>query len=387
VVSGRAHRFLVDRFAGRKHITFEEIHGLHLKFDGNELAVTESLLANAVGAPAGIAKNLEVYGKVADQFKADVVVSDFESWAYLYGRLKRLPVISIDNMQVINRCHHDDFVSDDKSFSFRMAKLAVKAKLPGAYHYLVSSFFFPPVRKPRTTLVPPILRPEILRARREPGDHVLVYQTSHANRDALVALLQRLPHRFRAYGLGVEGQQGNVTACAFSETGFVDDLRTAKAVIAGGGYSLMGEAVHLHVPMLSVPIRGQYEQELNGRYLQQLGYGAWADALTLEGVDAFLRDTDAMAHALERYVPRDDTMLFACLDELLRHVDLHEPPPARLEAEACGAWEGPRLPRRVRARLDRLDALDASDEDEDAEDEAETLPPGSTRPVDGSSRR
>src|SRR4051812_21285908 len=46
VVSGRAHKFLVERFAGRKNITFEEIHGLHLKFEGNDLALTESLLAN-----------------------------------------------------------------------------------------------------------------------------------------------------------------------------------------------------------------------------------------------------------------------------------------------------------------------------------------------------
>ena len=39
-----------------------------------------------------------------------------------------------------------------------------------------------------------------------------------------------------------------------SETGFVDALRTARAVIATGGFSLMSEAVHLRVPMLAVPL-------------------------------------------------------------------------------------------------------------------------------------
>ena len=73
-------------------------------------------------------------------------------------------------------------------------------KLPGAYHYLVTSFFFPPVRKQRTTLVPPILRPEILAAKREPGAHVLVYQTAAAN-TALVPALQSLPYDFRVYGM------------------------------------------------------------------------------------------------------------------------------------------------------------------------------------------
>ena len=72
-------------------------------------------------------------------------------------------------MQVINRCRHDDFVTDDRALSFLLAKAAVKMKLPGAYHYLVSSFFFPPVRKERTTLIPPILRQEVLQSRRGTG--------------------------------------------------------------------------------------------------------------------------------------------------------------------------------------------------------------------------
>lgn len=343
VVSGRAAKFLTDKFAGRARIRVEEIHGLHLKFDGNDLDVSESVLSNLAGAPEGVKKNLEVYARVTADFDAEMVVSDFESFAYFFGRAKRLPVISIDNMQVINRCRHDAFVSDDASFSFQLARLAVKAKLPGAYHYLVSSFFFPPVKKPRTTLVPPILRPEILAAKREPGDHILVYQTAAANADALVATLKKLPYSFRAYGTGKSGSDANVTFCPFSETGFVDDLRTARAVVAGGGYSLMGEAVHLHVPMLSIPIQGQYEQELNGRYLQQLGYGRCAAAVDADVIDAFVKDAPSMQHALERYVPRNNDMLFACLDELLRHVALDEPPPATLATLALGSYE-PALP-------------------------------------------
>ncbi len=361
IVSGRAHAFLSSRFEGRADIRITEIEGLNLRFEGNELDLSESILSNLEKAPAALAKNLSVMTEVLEGFGPEVVISDFESTAYFYGRLNRVPVISIDNMQVINRCRHDRFVSDDKSFSFQMAKLAVKAKLPGAYHYLVTSFFFPPVRKPRTTLVPPILRPELLRARREPGAHVLVYQTAATN-TALVPALQSLPYEFKLYGMGREGKEKNVTLRAFSETGFVDDLRTARAVIAGGGYSLMGEAVHLHVPMLSVPIGGQYEQELNARYLEKLGYGMYAEKIDVDVMKRFLADTDAMAHALEKYVPRDNSMLFSCIDELLRDVDLGEPPPASLETPALGTWDGPELPPHLAEAIEN--------------DEDETVPPG-----------
>lgn len=336
VVSGRAHGFLVERLKAHANITLEEIHGLSLRYFGNRLDRSESLWENLRDAPKGIRKNVKVYRKVVENgFEPEIVISDFESWAALYALNHFLPVISIDNMQIINRCKHPEEVTGDTGFDFRLAKWAVKIKLPGAYHYLVTTFFVPPVRKKRTSLVPPILRPEILSAKREPGDHVLVYQTAASNQN-LVPLLQTLPYRFRVYGMGKQGEEGNVRLCAFSETGFVDDLRTARAVIAGGGFSLMSEAVSLHVPMLSVPIEGQYEQELNARWLQHLGYGVWARTLDRDGIASFLAKTDDHAHALQSYVRRDNQMLFDAVDELLRRRAADEDGPNRLETEVLG---------------------------------------------------
>lgn len=338
VVSGRAHRFLTERLAGKPNLSIEEIHGLSLRYFGNRLDKSESLFENLKKAPKGIKKNVEVYRKVAeDGFAPELVISDFESWAAFYALNHFLPVISIDNMQVINRCRHDRKVAKSEGMNFRIAKLAVKMKMPGAYHYLVTSFFYPPVKKRRTSLVPPILRPEILAAKREPGDHVLVYQTSASNED-LVPTLKKLPFRFRVYGLGRDGTDGNVTLRPFSETGFVDDLRTARAVIAGGGFSLMSEAVSLHVPMLSVPIEQQYEQELNARYLQHLGYGAWAPALDTAVIEAFLSRIDQLSHNLESFVRHDNEMLFRCVDELIQRRAADEPGPDRLDTETMGKW-------------------------------------------------
>ncbi|MFH1808377.1 MAG: glycosyltransferase family protein [Pseudomonadota bacterium] len=347
MVSGRAHGFLLDVFHGNKNISIHEIHGLAMSYEGNALDLLESVLSNLGKATHGVLWNIAQYSKSAEEgFAPELVVSDFESWAYLYALNHRLPVISIDNMQVINRCLHDDDVTDGKSADFWIARMAVKVKLPGAYHYLVSSFFFPAVHKPRTTLIPPILRPEILAARREPGEHVLVYQTAAANAE-LVPTLRKLPQQFKVYGMGREGQEGNVTLCAFSQQGFIDDLRTARCVVAGGGYSLMGEAVHLHVPMMSIPIDGQYEQELNARYLKKLGYGTWARSLELDTLAAFIESSDRYSGMLQQYLPRDNGMLFGCVDELLHLAQLDEPKPAKLEADNLGTYDGPPLPAGV----------------------------------------
>jgi len=169
---------------------------------------------------------------------------------------------------------------------------------------------------------------------------VLVYQTAASNQE-LIPTLQKLPFKFRLYGMGRAGQEGNVTLCAFSETGFVDDLRTAKAVVAGGGFSLMGEAVHLRVPMYSVPLAGQYEQELNARYLEAQGYGVFARTFDVAGLHEFLKNTDTHAHALMRYTPHDNGMLYNLVDELLVDVEKKEPPPMKLNGASMGTYDGP----------------------------------------------
>jgi uncharacterized protein (TIGR00661 family) len=339
VVSGRAHRFLVERLRQYPNVTIEEIHGLTLSYFGNRLDKSSSLFSNLRKAPKGIRKNIEVYRKVAeDRFKPELVISDFESWAALYALNHFLPVISIDNMQVINRCKHDKAVLGSGGYDLSLAKLAVKLKMPGAFHYLVTSFFFPKVRKKRTTLVPPILRPEIISAKREPGEHVLVYQTAASNQD-LIPTLQKLPYTFRVYGMGREGSEGNVSLRAFSETAFVDDLRTARAAIAGGGFSFLSEAVSLQVPMLSVPVEQQYEQELNARYLAHLNYGAWSRDLSADKIVDFLERNDSYRAALSGYQRRDNTLLFNCVDELIERAARDEKRPIRLGSEALGKWE------------------------------------------------
>lgn len=346
VVSGRAHKFLVDRLKPYPNVSLEEIHGLTLTYFGNRLDRSESLFDNLRKAPQGMLKNVEVYRRVAESgFRPELVISDFESWAALYALNHFLPVISIDNMQIINRCKHPKAVIEGGGFDFRLARLAVKMKIPGAYHYLLTSFFFPHVRKKRTTLVPPILRPEILGARREPRDHVLVYQTSQTNTE-LVPTLNRLAGRFRVYGMGRQGTEGNVTLCAFSETQFVEDLRTARAAIAGGGFSLMSEAVSLHVPLLSVPVEQQFEQELNARWLEHLGYGARAERLDADVIAHFLERVEKYSKALEGYPRHDNGMLFDCVDELVTRRERGEKRPNLLRSPSMGQWQA----RRSRAQ-------------------------------------
>ncbi len=320
LVSGRAFRFLESSFRGRAGIEVREIAGLVLAYRGNAMDPVGTVRENLRGAAAKVRRNLDAVAALAEEgFEPRAVISDYDSWTYLYGRSRRIPVVAVDNIQALRRLRHPREIAAGLRADFAVARIATALRLPGARHYLVPTFFFPPVSRPRTTLVPPVLREAILAARRDPRDHVLVYQTSTAN-EALVPLLRRLPGEFRVYGMGREGREGNVALRAFSEEGFVDDLRTARAVLAGGGFSLMSEAVHLRVPMLSVPITHQAEQVMNARWLRRLGYGDCSDGFTEEAIAGFLGDLPAREKALASYEPKDNAFTFACVDDLLGRV-------------------------------------------------------------------
>ncbi len=320
VVSGRAHGYLKSLESDRLGVN--RIWGLSLVYEDNRVRNFRTLLANLKGAlvEGGWPENIRAFFEIAERFRPDVVVSDFESWSYLFARLNGLPVISVDNQQIVARCEIPAEVTLGHEAEAQLTRAIVKAKLPGCFHYLVTTFFHPPVAKPRTTLVPPILRPMVLSARPEEGEHLLVYQTSTSD-TGLLDRLRASGVECRIYGvrraLRAEERDGNLRFLPFSDQGFVDDLRTARGVVANGGFTLLGEAVYLHRPVLSVPVRRQFEQVLNARYLEREGYGVAAEAVTGEVLGRFLERAPELRRNLEAYHQDGNRAVLSRLDELL----------------------------------------------------------------------
>ncbi len=320
VVSGRAHAYLKTLESERLGVN--RIWGLSLVYEDNRVRNFRTLLANVKGAlvEGGWPENIRAFFDIAERFRPDVVVSDFESWSWLFGRTNGLPVISLDNQQILARCALPPEITAGHEAEAQLTRAIVKAKLPGCLRYLVTTFFHPPVVKPRTTLVPPVLRPLVLEARPEDGAHLLVYQTSTSD----ASLLDRLREsgvECRIYGvrrgIASEERDGNLRFMPFSDRGFVDDLRTARGVVANGGFTLLGEAVYLHRPVLSVPVRKQFEQVVNARYLAREGYGMTADGVTAAVLGEFLERTPDLRRRLDGYRQDGNRDLLARLDEAL----------------------------------------------------------------------
>ena len=315
VASARAHGYLARWFPD-----VHRIPGFAMTYREGAVARARTVLSLGRSVRPAMRETIALYRRAISGFSPDVCVTDFDSFTHVFGKLFDRPVVSIDHQHVIDRCEHAPGVKSRLPRDFRLTKVFVRAKLPGCAHYVVTSFYFPPPKarcRERTTLVGPILRPEVTALAPERGEHVLVYQTGQATAE-LVAILRAVPEqRFVIYARSSEPRtSGNVTVRAFDERAFLDDLATARSVIANGGYTLMSEALYLGKPVLSVPLRHQGEQELNAAYLAELGLGAVVRRLDVETLRRFVRGSEIT----QQRVAAGNEQATATIDKLLQEV-------------------------------------------------------------------
>jgi uncharacterized protein (TIGR00661 family) len=295
-----------------KHFEVTEIYGFRFAYVNNRVRYKRTIAKNLITVPQA-ARSLAHLKSLVDEWKINLVITDFEPLTCHVGHKKRLPVISIDNQH----CLTNAVVSYPRQYrrDAAAAKLVTRMMTPHADAYLVISFFTAPVKERNTFLFPPLLRQEILNATPTQGGHVLAYVTSPA--PALAALLGSIRCQFVAYGFGREGKEGNITYKKPSLDGFFADLTSAKAIVANSGFSLVTEALHLGKPYLAVPVLHQFEQIFNAYWLDKAGYGAYWEELTKERVESFLYNLPHYGEKLAQYPRQGNAALLGKLDSLI----------------------------------------------------------------------
>jgi uncharacterized protein (TIGR00661 family) len=297
VASGVAYRHLRSRLP-----RVDEIFGPTFAMDEGEIQRWATVRQNVQHAFHELPDTVKGWVAEVDEWKPDVVISDFEPLAGVYARSTHTPLIAVDNMSILYRCRHDAEIVGAQRQDYLLARAVTQSMVPGAVEYIVTTFFRPPLAREGTTLVPPIIRPEIVDAEPERGEHLVVYSSGDPRE---LEALRAGGMAARVYGMrgGPDHIQvdGNLELRPRSSADFVESLRTARGVVAGGGFSLLSEAVYLGKPILSVPLHGQFEQVMNARYVQRLEYGLYADQVTEEVLSEFIRRLPEFESALGRY--------------------------------------------------------------------------------------
>lgn len=281
--SDRAYEYLNSKFDN-----VYKIGGFNTVYINNKVDNLKTLSDALKRNPTNIKVGYENLYKKARQLRPDVIVTDFEIYATRVAKLRGIPLISLDNIHMITQTKID--YPKHHLAEMLKAKSVIKTYVVNPKVHILTSFFYPRI-KPRKNAViyPPIIREEILKLEPKDGEHIIVYQTSKESINLVRRLKALKDEKFIVYGFNKNKVDGNLTYKEFNEDEFYDDLASSKAVICNGGFTFISEAIHLKKPIYSVPAIGNFEQTLNGFYVQKLGYGEYHENLSAKKVENFLR--------------------------------------------------------------------------------------------------
>ncbi len=291
---GRAYEYLNSKFDN-----VYKIGGFNTVYINNKVNNLKTFSNALKRNPTNIKVGYEKLYKKARELRPDVIVTDFEMYSTAVSKLLNIPLISLDNIHMMTQTKID--YPKNHYAEMLKAKGVVKTYVVKPKVHILTSFFYPKVRSGKNAvLYPPVLREDILKLEPTQGDHVIVYQTSKES----VKLVRRLKllkdEKFIVYGFNKNEVDGNLTYKEFNEDVFYDDLASSKAVICNGGFTFITEAICLKKPIYSVPAIGNFEQTLNGFYVQKLGYGEYHEVMSAEKVKAFLNRLPKYQKRLEK---------------------------------------------------------------------------------------
>lgn len=271
---GDAHAFLAPLYHD-SDVQIRELPGLRFQYGGQgrlDALGTVTGAARFLHGMPGLLREVEV---LLERGRFDLAITDFEPALPRAARRRRVPFLSVSHQHFL-------LTYDLRSLPWVLRlhaaymRWVVRAYYSGQAHTVVSSFYFPPLRRGcrQVTQVGVLLRPELRRATPERGDYLVAYLRRFAPAAALTALAAcRLP--VRVYGLGTRPSQGRLTFHEVNEAGFLEDLVGCAGLVATAGNQLVGEALFLGKPCFVMPEAGNFEQYINAHFLEQTGAGRW----------------------------------------------------------------------------------------------------------------
>lgn len=290
-----------------------EIEGLHIASTDNRVSKVKTFTDNIQRLPRGHKKLNALRHGIFKSFLPDCVIIDFEPMCAYLAHHYDLPLVTIDNQ---HRIRYMSYPCPARlQAERRMTVNVIRAMVPRPDLSLVTTFYCGEAKNDRTLFFPPILRRQVLALKPSSRGHILVYLTSGF--ESFLKMLKSFKReQFLVYGYDRRRRDGNLFYKPFSREGFLEDLASCKAVMATAGFTLMTEAFYLRKPYLALPMRGQFEQELNAHWLAKLNYGINLRRIRSEAVGSFLYRLPDFKSALNEYAAADNNAIKRKIGEL-----------------------------------------------------------------------
>jgi uncharacterized protein (TIGR00661 family) len=286
--AGDAHQMLAQTYR-KSDIRVHRIPGLRFQYSNNGINYLRTL-CSGLRFLRQLGRLVGFLEEIMRRRRPDLVITDFEPALPRAARRCGIPFISFDHQHFLRTYDLSSLPFWLRVRAWGLAKV-VGLFYSGQAETIVSSFYFPPLRSScqNVTQIGVMLRPEVIAARRECGQHLLVYLRREVPENVLRTLRQ-CGRPVKVYGVGERPRDGNLEFRPIADREFIVDLASCHAVVSTAGNQLVGEALYLKKPVLALPERKNYEQRINGHFLAQSGCGNWLkiESLDTQSLGSFL---------------------------------------------------------------------------------------------------
>lgn len=194
----------------------------------------------------------DLYNLNVDSY--DLIISDFEPLTAWKGKLKNKKVIGISNQ-------YNNYTLS----GFYLSKLIlnwyapIKDKIGLAYKSDIQN-----------NIYTPIIRNDL---NKNPDSNFITVYLSQYKLSLLEHTFSKVNENFKIFSKEAKTYYkiNNIEVYPISNHMFKEALENCKAIITASGFQTTSEALFLNKLLLNIPIKNQYEQLLNAKYLKKMG--------------------------------------------------------------------------------------------------------------------
>ena len=251
-----------------------KIPGLNFKYDNKQQL---DLLKSATGIYKYRLILDAVFKKIDAIIKnrsINFVISDFEPLLSRYARKNCIPFIVISHQHFLRTCKLN-IQSLEHQLHAMLLSFLIPFLVRGQEKTILSSFFhleLKPKYKGKINQVGILVRDEVLNTQSSDNNHIVVYQRRFTSKHIIDTLIDS-GKEVHVYGIGKRPSYKNVHFFDIHYNRFIEDLASGSFLVSTAGNQLVGEALYLNKPVLAIPEPGNYEQAINGYFLEQMGVG------------------------------------------------------------------------------------------------------------------
>ena len=194
--------------------------------------------------------------------KYDLVLNDFECITSLACAYKKVPSVNFGHQASFMSPKTPRPASPEWMGEWILRNYARATQYIGLHFSQYDDF-----------ILPPVIKREILQAEPRDKGYVTVYLPSFSDASLVSHFSGLTDFQFQVFSKEVKEpvRQNNILFIPVGKSAFNKSLINCKAIITGAGFETPAEALYLGKKLMTIPIRGQYEQLCNGAALEKMG--------------------------------------------------------------------------------------------------------------------